>query len=228
MSGERSCGAPGRLSEARGGGASGPESLCTHMRQRARTRGQAADRAVPMRSVRLPHVLCSALVPPAALPLRPMASAGAGTEHLCSARPDVLDAGLARLPSQHPRSGAASRDLCGLPGSVPRAPAARGSTEAPQRPLQAPGAGWSSPPRSTQRSATRGSAGRCGVIRSECGGNTFWMAGLEPPPCWSHRLATCPPHLQRQRRDAPSEGVQAWGSTTRPPWRPADAGPTAG
>ena len=120
-------------------GASGPESLCTHMRQRARTRGQAAGRAVPMRSVRLPHVLCSALVPPAALPLRPMASAGAGTEHLCSVRPDVLAAGISRLPSRHARSGAASRDLCGLPGPVPRAPAACGPTEAPRRLLPPPG-----------------------------------------------------------------------------------------
>ena len=113
----------------------------------------------------------------------------AGTEHFGS-RPDLRDAGLARLPGRHPRSGAASRDLCGLPGPVPRAPAARGSTEAPQRLLQAPWSGWPSPPRTTQRPSTRGSAGRCGVICSEGGGNTSWMDGLEPPPCWSHRLAT--------------------------------------
>ena len=60
------------------------------------------------------------------------------------------------------------------------------------------------------------------------GGHTAQMPALEPPRRWSHRQATCSSELQRQRRDAPSEGGQTWGSTSRPPWRPADPGLTAG
>jgi len=52
---------------------------------------------------------------------------------LSRTRPTCCDPGFARLPSRHPRHGASSRALCGLTGPIPRAPAARGSTEARQR-----------------------------------------------------------------------------------------------
>ena len=209
MSGERSCGAPGRLSEARGGRRVWSRvTMHTYATARANQgpgSGQSGAHAIGTAATRsLPRA-------------RAVRCAAAATDGQrwgwqrapLHVRSDVLDAGLARLPSRHPRSGAASRDLCGLPGPVPRAPAARGSTEAPQRLLQAPWSGWRSPPRSTQRAPTRGFAGRCGVIRSEGGGNTSWMDGREPLPCWSQRLATSSPELKRQRTEAPSEAGPA-------------------
>ena len=212
-------------------GASGPESLCTHMRQRARTRCQAAGRAVPMRSVRLPHVLCRALVPSAALPLRLMASAGAGEEHLCSDDPmcwvlasRVSPAGILGPVLPHATSVA-----------CPDRYRVRQLRAGPQK-LLTPG----SAPADALWAVW---ACRPPLLPDCCCAPVLVPTQRPPPGGWraycpdacagaSPTLVPSPGHLKPRTPasapDAPSEGGPAWGSTTRPPWRPADPGPTAG
>ena len=190
MSGERSCGAPGRLSEARGGRRVWSRvTMHTYATARANQgpgSGQSGAHAIGTAATRsLPRA-------------RAVRCAAAATDGQrwgwrrapLSVRPDVLGAGLARLPSRNPRSGAASRDLCGLPGPVPRAPAARGPTEAPQRLLMPSGQSGRVVPRCSLTAAARRCSCPRSVLHPEGGGHTVQMPALEPPQRWSHRQAT--------------------------------------
>ena len=82
-------------------------------------------------------------------------------------------------------------------------------------PAASPWQGWASRLRSTQRPAARRCAGRCGVIRLEGGGTTFWMSALELPPRSCHRQATSRPELKSSTAKRPSEAGDAWGPHAR-------------